>query len=399
MELTRRNAANSAVPAAESLTQTGLGRRIARARERAGLSQNELAEHVGLTQSAISRIESGTRGVDSLELGDLARALGVSAAELLEAEPFAEELRIAARAEGLDDPATLEPILARILDLARLHQLTKDEPHEAVAEQHRMLEPPSGASAVEAGSSLAAQVRDAWGLEDDPLPPNLFSLIEERSELSVGLEPMHDRVAGLCARLGDFSLALVDSSAPFGRQRFTAAHELCHYLLGDGDNLVVDKNLGRRSNVEVRANAFSAHFLMPATSVRRYVRDRDLTDDVVIELQYTFGVSLNALLWQLHNLDYVKRHRREQLLAIGAKALAFRHGYGSEWHQSEAEVGIRRPPRPLQERAIRAYARGDIGIEPLGDLLGRRDLDTLRRELEDQGIGYEERWWEETAPV
>jgi Zn-dependent peptidase ImmA (M78 family)/DNA-binding XRE family transcriptional regulator len=385
--------------AGPGLTQTELGRRIAHARERAGLSQSELGERVELPQSAISRIESGARGVDSLELAAIAGTLGVSAVELLETDPVAEELRVAARAETVTDPSALEPILARVLDLARLHRLTATDAGAASddANDEAMTAPPG--SPVEAGRRLAEVVRSDWGLEDDPLPQSLLSLIEERSNLAVGLEPMHDRVAGLCARVGDFSLALVDSSAPYGRQRFTALHELCHYLLNDGDRLVVDETLGRKTNTEKRANAFAAYFLMPPDSIKRYLRDRDLGDDVIIELQYTFGVSLDALLWQLVNLGHITRHKRDQLMAIGAKALAFRHGYGSEWGQLEAERGGRRAPRPLQERAIRAYAHGSVGIEPLADLLGRRDLDSLRRELEDQGIAYEERWWEETAPA
>jgi Zn-dependent peptidase ImmA (M78 family)/DNA-binding XRE family transcriptional regulator len=382
------------------LTQQQLGERIARARERLGLSQAELAERVDLSQSAISRIESAGRGVDSLELAAIADSLDVSVLDLLETEPLAEELRLAARLDDVTEPAVVDRAVNRVLDVVRLDRLLDDlgEP-EVDAPERPEMQAPRG-SAIEQGKRLAERVRQLWQLGDDPLPPNLFSLVEDRTGLGVALEPLQETIAGLCARLDDIVLVLVDSSATYGRQRFTLAHELCHCLVGDGDRLIVDERLlGRRSNVEMRANAFAAHFLMPAKAVRRYLRGREVNEEVVVELQYTFGVSLDALLWHLISLDLISDYRRDQINSTGAKALAFRYGYETEWARLEQERGQRRPPRPLHQRALRAYAKGRLGIEPLADLIGRRDLDALRRDLEDHGIVRDERWWEESAPA
>jgi Zn-dependent peptidase ImmA (M78 family)/DNA-binding XRE family transcriptional regulator len=384
-----------------ALTQQQLGERIARARERLGLSQAQLAERVDLGQSAISRIESGGRGVDSLELSAIADALDVSVLDLLEAEPLGEELRVAARLEDVSEPAVVDRAVNRVLDVVRLDRLLDDlgEP-EMAAPSPPGLQVQAGRPAIEQGRRLAEHVRELWELGDDPLPPNLFSLVEDRAGLGVALEPLQEMIAGLCARLDDIALVLVDSSATYGRQRFTLAHELCHYLLGDGDRLIVDERLlGRRGAVEMRANAFAAYFLMPVKAIRRYLRGRDVDEEVAVELQYTFGVSLEALLWHLLSLDLISEYRRKQFSAAGAKALAFRYGFDTEWMRLEQERGQRRPPRPLHQRALKAYAKGRLGIEPLADLIGRRDLDGLRRDLEDHGIIREERWWEETAPA
>jgi Zn-dependent peptidase ImmA (M78 family)/DNA-binding XRE family transcriptional regulator len=383
------------------LTQQDLGARIARARERLGLSQAELAERVELSQSAISRIETGGRGVDSLELAAIADALDASVLDLLEAEPLAEELRVAARLEDVSEPALADRAVNRVMDVVRLERLLDElgEPQSPPVDAPR-LQVQSGRPATEQGRRLAERVRTLWELGDDPLPPNLFSLVEDRTGLAVALEPLQEAIAGLCARLDDFSLALIDSSATFGRQRFTVAHELCHFLVGDGDRLIVDERLlGRRSVVEMRANSFAAHFLMPAKALRRYLHGREVDEEVAIELQYTFGVSLDALLWHLLNLDLISDYRRQQIQEIGPKALAFRYGYDSEWTRFEQQRGLRRPPRPLHLRALEAYSKGRIGIEPLADLVGRRDLDAFRRDLEDHGIGRNERWWQSSAPA
>src|ERR1044072_10049355 len=104
------------------LTQVFLGKRIANARERSDLSQEALAELVGLTQSAVSRIEAGERAVESLELARLAKALRVSVLELLEERPLMEELLVAARTEAVES-AGLDRALSRVVDLVRLKQI------------------------------------------------------------------------------------------------------------------------------------------------------------------------------------------------------------------------------------------------------------------------------------
>lgn len=67
------------------LTRPALGHVIFDARTAAGLSQEALGRATGLGQTAISRIESGQRRLDSVELVHIAEALGVEAGELLAA--------------------------------------------------------------------------------------------------------------------------------------------------------------------------------------------------------------------------------------------------------------------------------------------------------------------------
>lgn len=379
------------------LTRVHLGERIARARERANLSQGELAELLGLTQSAISRIESGERSVDSLELARLAKVLRVSVLDLLEENPLMEELLVAARAEAAES-AAIDRALTRIVDLVRLAQLVNDMQDSRSSALAQEFDLPQ-ANPIAQGEWLARSIRREWSLDDDPLPPNFESLVEDLSGISIALEPMEEQVAGLFACLDDQAIALVDSSVPVGRQRFTVAHELCHFLLKDHDRLIVDERLTGRSVAERRANAFAAHFLMPSESVHRYLRGREADGEVIIELVYTFGVSLQALLWHLFNLDLLSKNRKRQFEEVGLKSLSVRYGYGDVWQRLDAERGVRRPPRHLRERATSAFDRGELGIQPLADLLGRRDAEALRRELEDQGIGDRENWWEETTPA
>jgi transcriptional regulator with XRE-family HTH domain len=47
-------------------------------RLKAGLTQTEVAERLGVTQSHVSDVERGSRRLDVIELGDLARICGTS---------------------------------------------------------------------------------------------------------------------------------------------------------------------------------------------------------------------------------------------------------------------------------------------------------------------------------
>lgn len=71
------------------LTRELLGRRIAEQREKAGLTQAQLAKAIGLERTAISRIEQGRQGLDTLQLTAIADALGK--APLVFFEPVDEE--------------------------------------------------------------------------------------------------------------------------------------------------------------------------------------------------------------------------------------------------------------------------------------------------------------------
>lgn len=60
-----------------------LAARIAEARERAGVSQVEVAERLELPRSAISKMEKGDQRIESLVLAAMARLYGVPVALLL----------------------------------------------------------------------------------------------------------------------------------------------------------------------------------------------------------------------------------------------------------------------------------------------------------------------------
>lgn len=64
--------------------------RLKSAREYLGLSQEDVARHVGLTLPAITLIESGNRGIDVIELSKLAKLYRRPIAYFIGEEPVRE---------------------------------------------------------------------------------------------------------------------------------------------------------------------------------------------------------------------------------------------------------------------------------------------------------------------
>ena len=61
-----------------ALTQEQLGQRLQDARKSVALTQQEVAEDLGLSRESLAQIEAGTRSVNSLEIVRLARLYGRS---------------------------------------------------------------------------------------------------------------------------------------------------------------------------------------------------------------------------------------------------------------------------------------------------------------------------------
>jgi transcriptional regulator with XRE-family HTH domain len=64
-----------------------LARRLRESREYLGLSQESVAEHLGVPRASMSAMEAGKRKVSSMELRDLARLYRTSVEHLLGEEP------------------------------------------------------------------------------------------------------------------------------------------------------------------------------------------------------------------------------------------------------------------------------------------------------------------------
>jgi transcriptional regulator with XRE-family HTH domain len=331
----------------------------------AGLTQQSLAQAIGLDPSALSKALSGNRNFKSLEIALIAERLGVSVQSLL-SETAVPTAIVAARAQPDASPA-VDRALATAHAHLELDALLGDLGLRWVATLGDGVTL-SGADHQQ-GEELSVRVRAAMGIGDDDLPYDLAALaalLEQRLGVDVGFEPLPDGLDGLSAGRGGFRLALVSSGISATRQRFTLAHEIGHLAAGDSQDLHVDESVfGRKAPDETRANAFAASFLMPATAIRESVPYGFVSEELVAQLLGRYGVSLDALAFRLHNIGVVDAAGRDRIRSMSSNRIALRSGRASDLQAR----GDRRVPGNLLQRTIEAYAQGKISIRPLANLL------------------------------
>jgi transcriptional regulator with XRE-family HTH domain len=103
------------------LSRKDVADRLRLAREQAGLSQGQVAEHLGVHRPAISEIEAGRRKVSAEELARLAALYDVSAAWLLEGpgDEGDAAVELAARELRKLKPEDLDSILRLLKSMRR----------------------------------------------------------------------------------------------------------------------------------------------------------------------------------------------------------------------------------------------------------------------------------------
>lgn len=303
-----------------------IGGRVREARERLGLSQEQLAAAVELPRTALSAVEHGKRQVSTAELLRFAAALSRPFDFFLrDPEPelsFQPLLRIAPACDDADAVA-VRATLARFEDLCRgaaeleeLNQLPRPElPRPAVE-----------ATSARDAAALAEWARAQLALGQTVPAAQLRARLEERFGVMTFVLRSPSRLSGASfyhPRCG--GCVLVIQATP-GPMLFTLAHELAH-LLSHRDTPTVEEDLFARSPREQFANAFAAALLMPAAAVRELLAAvagsaKDLTPVEVSHCARHLGVSPSALLWRLQGLRLIGSGQREALLHARAPGQA-----------------------------------------------------------------------------
>jgi len=182
-------------------------------------------------------------------------------------------------------------------------------------------------------NSDALSLRKHFG-EDAYSPIDIFTMLSNNEEMTILFYPMSERISGICIRDDDNKLIAINSALTYGRQRFTAAHELCHlYFHDELKTTICAKDIDKNKDpMEIEADRFASYFLAPYDSLNDFIKDKlhkkkgslDVNDVVKIEQHY--GLSRQATLWRLTNEDYLSRDAAETM-KTGIIRSALRLGY------------------------------------------------------------------------
>ena len=274
-----------------------LGEAIRVARRALAMTQVELAERVGITQAALSRIERGDRYPASEDIDSIAAALHVTTEFLTKAalrSPLAAEAHMRRRATAsasqwktaeaqLNMLRTQVGALAETVDIEPSLYLPAVDPEDISPE------------------SAADLVRDQWHMPIGPVQ-HLARWMEAAGIVIIEKALGTRRIDGLSQRIGMVPVVVLNSEAPADRKRLTMAHELGHLVM-HGEYASAD--------AETEANQFAAELLMPRSAIKPYLRNVTLSR--LFDLKREWMVSAQALLERAYALGYLTREQRTKL--------------------------------------------------------------------------------------
>jgi Zn-dependent peptidase ImmA (M78 family)/transcriptional regulator with XRE-family HTH domain len=314
------------------------------------MTQEEVARQLDLSRSSVVQMELGNRAVTSLELDQLAYLFGRDMREFFD-DVFSEEDALIALFRADPDVAdeeevveTLRECLALGREVTSLEQLLGIDRDPGRMPTYPLPRPLNKWDAVQQGMRVADEERRRLGLGIAPLA-DIAELLEAQGVRTAQVE-LPDDISGLTlseARVGLFVVA--NRQHHVLRRRFSYAHEYAHVLLDRERRGTISRTAERNELMEVRANAFAAHLLLPSDGVRQFMeslgkgsasrhqaevfdesgvvraqartqaRNQNVQMYDVAQLAYHFGASRLATLYRLRNLGYLTESELTHLRA------------------------------------------------------------------------------------
>jgi Zn-dependent peptidase ImmA (M78 family)/DNA-binding XRE family transcriptional regulator len=330
-------------------TPEDLASRLREAREAAGLRQEDVARHLGLSRPSVAQMELGNRTVTGLELAELARLYGRDVRDFLAAEfdPSQTVLalfRTASKEIGDEALEAFRDCLYLARELASLESLLGVDRSQIGAPAYNVDPSRTRWQAIEQGGQVAEEERRRLGLGSRPLW-DAAEFLEEQGIRTAMLD-LPDEVSGLALMERGLSPSIVVNQKHHQlRRRFSWVHEYAHVLLDRGQRGTISLASRRDDLAEVRANSFAASFLMPEEGVRSHLADlgrglasrerfeifdesETVSADVrpepgargvglyeIVLLAHHFQVSRTAAIYRLFNLRVLSQGERDELLA------------------------------------------------------------------------------------
>lgn len=205
----------------------------------------------------------------------------------------------------------------------------------------------SWAQAHRQAGVLASELHGALDIDLEN-PIDVFGVIQ-RLGIVLAFQPMGN-VSGiyLPSAGGAPAGVMIHAGHPRSRQRFTAAHELGHFLYRhdaeidagpdpDGDAMFRRTQLDFLPHTEQEAEAFAAWFLMPRRLLRAGIRLHELPMDSpndAYALSLWLGTSYTATVRQLANVRLID--------------------------QAKAETWLRREPKQIKRDLMGGYESGEV---------------------------------------
>jgi Zn-dependent peptidase ImmA (M78 family)/fido (protein-threonine AMPylation protein) len=160
--------------------------------------------------------------------------------------------------------------------------------------------------------------------------------------------------------VNDIPIVGININRPVTRQRFTAAHEICHHIK-DKDTIACPI-YGERNAIEIFADNFAAALLMPIEEIRKisdqYVVNGTIEFDSALSIAEYFSVSFQACIYRLaYNLHRISGNTTSK--EIEKRIRKFKP------EKKRIELGIIKQELPQLRNMINCYEFSLPNISPI----------------------------------
>ncbi len=329
--------------------KAALGNKVRELREKFCYSQDDLAIYLKTSRATVAQMELGNRDIDSVTLEKISDFFGCDPLVFLDKkEPSSDPAEILFRANSdLSNRIELKKCVAKCRKLGResknLREILKIDTTPLTRPSYRLKSPASKWEAKDQGQRIAEQERRRLELGHQPVTA-IIKLIESQGIL-VGQEQMPNDISGFTITDKNAGLFIfINSGHPSVRKRFSLIHEYCHAIVDTDKSFSISYTSKHAELLEVRANAFAAHFLVPSDICRDKVHEigkgfpsrdevsvynenepleihkRNLRSEQSIQLYEVgtmalwFGVSILTMLYRLKNTNFLSSNELDTLL-------------------------------------------------------------------------------------
>lgn len=335
------------------ITPEKLAERLKIERNRLDLTQEEVAERLGVKRPTIAQIEAGNRAVTSIELSQFAGVYKRPIEFFLAEQEPGDASGIMHLRAGSDLGEPVQTILNDCVELCRVAtelEKTIGKRPSNVLFSYTLERPQTRWEAVEQGIRLASMERKRLDLGNTPVR-NIVEIIAQHG-VRVARNTLTDDLSGLFFVRPETGMAIiVNAGHSTPRRLFSYAHEYAHLLVDSIQTPGAVSRFGNRDDlIEVRANTFAVHFLLPAegayaflagvggpsrqvmevydgfkeqpenreeelvTAQRRAISGSQEVNMIdVLQLSRHFGTSYEATVYQLLNLKVIQKEAQQRL--------------------------------------------------------------------------------------
>ncbi len=302
-----------------------LDKRIMAARQAAGFSITKAAQKLGFKNyQTLSAIEKGARKINAHELIMMARLYGRSLDYFLESDVapdpvplWRHEVKPALKARKTDVNQIQRQFLSFLENYSNLeHLLGLKRRWKDIQKNYDRDD--FSVNGFEQADKLGADIHNFLDLGSRP-SLNLLNMLENNLRFKILHLSLGDGVSGASVvdNILGVGILINAKDAPW-RRNFDLAHELFHVITW---NVFSPEEIGNgttKTRPEQYADIFASSLLLPEAHLLDALKETATNNKIrfvdIIELAKDFGVSSEAILWRLVNLDILKKSQAQKIL-------------------------------------------------------------------------------------